>query len=482
MNPDKREILLKEVQKIQTARDIWWPFPGKQTQAFFSKADILLYGGAAGGGKTDLMLGCAIHNHLQSIIFRREYPQLKGIIERSQKIFNKIATYNSTQKIWRFPTDKSIEFGAVNRPGDENRYQGRAHDLKCFDEATHFPEDQFRFLMAWCRTAVEGQRTRVICASNPPTSAEGRWVEKYWAPWLDDKHTKPAEIGELRWFTQIGSEEVEVDSGEPFVHKGELIKPKSRTFISAHVEDNPFLMANGYRDTLQSLPDFLRRKMLFGDFKAGQQDHELQVIPTEWIILAQERWKNRRKPETEMSSLGVDVARGGNDRTILSPRYDNWFDLQIVYPGSGTPDGQYVASLVLQNTTENTNINVDVVGVGASVYDFIKDRMTNVFALSSAGGTEERDKTEQLTFVNNRALWWWRLREALDPVSNQEICLPDDRELMADLTATRWKLTARGIQMESKDDIKKRLGRSPDKGDSLVYAHVMQRHSFFGML
>jgi hypothetical protein len=443
---------------------------------------VLLYGGAAGGGKSDLMLGCAIHNHMNSILFRREYPQLKGIIERSQKLFNNRGNYNSTQKIWKFPNGKSIEFGAVNRPGDENRYQGRAHDLKCFDEATHFPELQFRFLMAWCRTAIEGQRTRVICASNPPTSSEGRWVEKYWAPWLDDKHIKPAEIGELRWFTQIGKEEVEVESGESFAHNGELIKPKSRTFISAHVEDNPFLMANGYRDTLQSLPDFLRRKMLFGDFKAGQQDHELQVIPTEWVLMAQERWKQRSKPDMEMTALGVDVARGGNDRTVLSARYANWFDMQIVYPGTGTPDGQHVASLVLQNSSKNTNINIDVIGVGASAYDFVKDIMPNVFALQSAGSSNDTDKTGQLSFVNNRALWWWKLREALDPVSNEEIALPDDRELMADLTATRWKLSARGIQMESKDEIHKRLGRSPDKGDSLVYAHVMQRYPFFGML
>jgi hypothetical protein len=69
-------------------------------------------------------------------------------------------------------------------------------------------------------------------------------------------------------------------------------------------------------------------------------------------------------------------------------------------------------------------------------------------------------------------MWWWRLREALDPTSGQDLCLPPDPELRVDLCAPTWHLTARGIQVESKDEIIARLGRSPDKGDSLVYAHA----------
>ncbi len=85
------------------------------------------------------------------------------------------------------------------------------------------------------------------------------------------------------------------------------------------------------------------------------------------------------------------------------------------------------------------------------------------------------DRAKVLNFYNKRAEWWWRLREYLDPESGMDIALPPDRELLADLTAPRWELTPRGIKIELKDEIKKRIGRSPDKGDSLAYAFAKQK-------
>ena len=82
------------------------------------------------------------------------------------------------------------------------------------------------------------------------------------------------------------------------------------------------------------------------------------------------------------------------------------------------------------------------------------------------------DKSGQLGFVNSRAEWYWKLRESFDPANGMELAIPDDRELRVDLCTPRFKLTPRGIQIESKEDIIKRIGRSPDKGDSLVYAHA----------
>lgn len=84
--------------------------------------------------------------------------------------------------------------------------------------------------------------------------------------------------------------------------------------------------------------------------------------------------------------------------------------------------------------------------------------------------------------MNSRAEWYWSLREALDPGSGQDLALPPDPELRADLCAPTWRLTARGIQVEGKDDISTRLGRSPDKGDSLVYAHAIRTVPGQGLL
>lgn len=468
----------------------WKPFPGPQTMAYFCLADILFYGGSAGGGKTDLLLGIARNEHHRSVIFRRVFPSLRGIIDRSRQIYlqdpeTPEGGYNEQLHRWKLKDGRQIEFGSLQYDKNVTDWQGQPHDLYGFDEITEFSEAQFRFVTGWNRTTRPGQRCRVIATGNPPTDSDGEWVIRFFAPWLDENHPNPAQPGELRWFTTVEGKDVEMPNGDPVQIEGEWVTPKSRTFIPARVQDNPTLMASGYIATLQALPEPLRSKMLYGDFRAGREDNAYQIIPTEWVRLAQERWKEREKPTTPMTSLGVDVARGGKDKTSMFPRYGNWFGEAWTYPGKATPDGPAVAGLVLQNATPGAVINVDVIGVGSSVYDFLKDLpgMT-VMPINGAARSDATDKSGVLGFVNLRAENWWKFREALDPASGQDIALPPDTELKADLCAPTWKLTARGILVEPKDCgkaisnertccIKHRIGRSPDKGDAAVYAHAV---------
>ena len=382
-------------------------------------------------------------------------------------------SFNESLFRWKFDDGVQIKFASIQYEKDVRDYQGQPHDFYGFDEITEFTEGQFRFVTGWNRSTRPGQRCRVIATGNPPTDPEGEWILKYWGPWLDSTHPNPAQHGELRWFTTIDGKDIEVENGKPFLYKGETIQPKSRTFILALLGDNPALRDTGYRATLQALPEPLRSKMLFGDFKAGSEDHIWQIIPSEWIRLAQERWRARKKPTTPLSALGVDVARGGKDKTIMAPRYDNYYDELLSFPGSATPDGQAVAGQVKIALNGNTTarVNIDIIGVGSSPYDFTKSFHKETYPMNSSTGTDERDKSKQLGFVNSRAQWWWQFREALDPSSGQDIALPaDDRELAVDLCAPRWKLTPRGIQVEAKDEIKARIGRSPDKGDAVVYS------------
>jgi hypothetical protein len=486
--------ILEKKRRQERKAKAWIPFPGPQTHALTSPADFLFYGGAAGGGKSDLILGAA-GGHKRSIIFRREYPQLKGIIDRSIEIYASDGRLTkSPVPLWELSGGRSIEFGAVQHPGDEKKYQGRAHDLKAFDEITHFVESQFRYLTGWRRSADPKQRTRVIATGNPPTDTDGEWIIRFWAPWLDKTHPKPALPGELRWFTTVAGKDIEVANALPFVlvKKGEdhelvydfdpkdyratdVIRPLSRTFIPARVEDNPAYMASGYMATLQALPEPFRSKMLYGDFAAGQDDDIWQAIPTAWVDAAQIRWRER-KAEGPLSSVGVDVARGGRDQTIITLRHGNFFKPQLCYPGSSTPDGESVAQLALAARAGwPCPVNVDVIGVGASVFDCLKRHIGNsTVGLNGAEATDALDKSGQLRFVNRRAEWYWKLRESLDPANGMDLAIPDDRELRVDLCAPRFKLTVRGIQIESKDDIIKRIDRSPDKGDSLVYAHAIK--------
>jgi hypothetical protein len=82
-----------------------------------------------------------------------------------------------------------------------------------------------------------------------------------------------------------------------------------------------------------------------------------------------------------------------------------------------------------------------------------------------------KDMSGELGFINKRAASWWRLRELLDPANKPTLALPPDDELTGDLTSPKWRITSTGkIQIEAKEEAKKRIGRSPDAGDAVVYA------------
>lgn len=448
----------------------WVPIPGPQTDALHNEADVLFYGGAAGGGKSDLLIGAALTRHIRSIIFRREGTQLQGIFQRMEEILGSRDGFNAQDRIWR--TDQRIiEFGSCPNLGDEIRYQGRPHDLIGFDEITHFLESQFRFLMGWARTVATEQRVRVICTGNPPTNTDGQWVIDYWAPWLNKDHPNPAQPGELRYFATIDGKDVEMESGETFIHEGETITPQSRSFIPSRIQDNVFLMETGYMASLQALPEPLRSAMLRGDFNIEGEDDPWQVIPTSWIRAAQARWLPKPSPGP-MTSMGLDPARGGQDETAIAMRHGNWIAPILAEDGARTPNGPSVAGLAVSHVRHNAPIHVDVIGIGSSVYDHLEHLDVHTVGINWANSSDETDKSEMLRFTNLRAQHWWRAREALDPASENEIALPPDDRLARDLASPRWKLSPRGVQIEAKDDTKKRIGRSPDRGDAVVLCFI----------
>lgn len=459
---------------LASDREIWRPLPGPQRQAFDSKADIVGYGGAAGGGKTDLACGLAITQHHRTMIIRREATQLTGIIDRLAELLGSRDGYNGQEKTWRVPLDVrpgrvQIEFGSTPNPGDETKYQGRPHDLLVFDEATNMLEHQVRFLMGWLRTTNPHQRCRALLTFNPPTTSEGRWVVSYFAPWLDPKHPNPAKPGELRWFTTINGQDVERPDGTPFEYEGEIIKPMSRTFIPSRVADNPYLAGTNYAATLNALPEPLRSQMLRGDFQAGMEDSPWQVIPTAWVDAAMDRWRPHDvKPE--MSCVGVDVARGGRDETVIARRHGNWYDEPIGLPGVQTPDGPSVAGQVLAATRNNAPVAIDVIGVGASPYDFLNGRGIQVMGVNVGERSEGTDQSGRLRFANLRAELWWKFREALDPTSNNGVALPRSSKLTADLCAPLWSVRSGVIHVESREEIVKRIGRSPDYASAYLLA------------
>ena len=246
---------------------------------------------------------------------------------------------------------------------------------KGFDEITEFTETQYLFITGWNRSTDPDQRVRVVVTGNPPSDDVGTWVLRRWAPWLDPKHPNPAEPGELRWYATIDGEEQEFPDGGMKEIDGEKVFPKSRTFIPASLADNPYYAhSSQYIATLQSLPEPLRSQLLYGDFSASISEDAWQAIPTRWVRLAQQRWVDSgklAKQDDFISAVGVDPSRGGMDFTAVAHRYGVWFDEVTKIHARVAKDGPKVAEQVRKSLKGKTLgiINVDVIGIGASVFD-----------------------------------------------------------------------------------------------------------------
>lgn len=455
---------------------IWMPQVGPQMEALNSKADIIFFGGSAGGGKSELLLGASLTTQEHSIIFRRQAVQLTGMEERMTKLLGSREGYNSQTGLWRLPKGKILEFGSVKEPDDWLKYQGRPHDGKFFDEITHFLESQFRVLIGWMRSDNPKVQQRVICAGNPPTTSEGEWVIRYWAPWLDPLHPNKAKSGELRWYiTDADGKDQEVPGPEPVLVKGEEMVPKSRTFIRSSVEDNLYLMKTGYKSVLQSLPEPLRSQMLKGDFGAGRSDPAWQLIPTEWIKAAQARWV-KKEVKGPMTAMGLDIARGGDDNTIAARRHGSWFDELRGVPGVVTTDGPKAAAFAVPLIRNRCPVCIDAIGVGGAALDFLQQLGVLCVPVVGSSASTSTDKTANLRMRNKRAEMYWALREALDPTAEDPIALPPDPELLVELAAVRYKVVSMGkfsaILCRDKDEIKEAIGRSPDKGDAVAMTFV----------
>lgn len=243
-----------------------------------------------------------------------------------------------------------------------------------------------------------------------------------------------------------------------------------------NVFDNPWIDRASAQAFVDDYPDAAREQEIWGKYIDGG-DESFRVIPRAWVELAVKRHKTHSKPEGFPDVLGIDVARGGKDKTVLTPRWGNYFE-QLAVPGSQTPDSDSVATLAVPFLGPDTTANIDIVGVGTGPYDRIRDIHPRTVALNGAavvkvGGEKSTDSTGHLTFRNLRAEMYWALREALDPVKGKNLAIPDDLELIEDLCAPMWKLTQSGIQIKAKEEIAKDLGRSPDKGDSLVYGNFV---------
>jgi hypothetical protein len=452
---------------------LWLPNPGPQTDAFHCDADELFYGGSAGGGKSDLLMGLALTAHQSSLLLRRTNKEASKFIKRLEEICGSREGWNGQLATLIRPDGRIIETGGCQMEEDKQKYKGDPHDLIGFDEVSDFSETQFRFIKGWNRSSKKGQRVRVVCAGNPPTRPEGMWVIKYWAPWLDPTYPKPAKEGELRWFTTILGKDTEVDGPGPHVIPGEPkpITARSRTFIRAKLEDNPDLEDQNYDAVLAQLPAGLREAYRDGRFDVPLQDDLMQVIPTSWIMAAEARWHEEGGRGARMTAIALDPAGQGEDAAAIARRHGMWFARVIEINGAEKADGSAMAALTLSHRRDGAGIVVDVGGGYASgVLERFKDNEVDAVRFNGSNSSSGKAVNTGLSFSNKRAEAYWRLREALDPdqPDGSSVALPHDPLLRAELAAPRYSVGPNGVRIEAKDDIRERLGRSPNRADAVA--------------
>lgn len=207
---------------------------------------------------------------------------------------------------------------------------------------------------------------------------------------------------------------------------------------------------------------------VLGEFHSSDED---AVIPLEWVEAAVERWRDwddRDRPKGTHIVAGVDVADAGGDDTVIAPRFGRFVD-QLRRSHHEDPmqtTGRVVA--VLEPFASGRAV-VDGIGVGAGVHPRLREQGYDAVAFIASQGTDLVDRSGEFRFINKRSAAWWTMRELLDPQYEENIGLPDDDLLIGDLTAPKWRVTSNGrIQVESKDEIRSRIGRSTDSADAVI--------------
>lgn len=217
------------------------------------------------------------------------------------------------------------------------------------------------------------------------------------------------------------------------------------------------------------------------------------VIPLSWVEYAMDRWddwntgrhgKDGRilvQPRTQPPGrrvIGVDVARSimAGDRSVVAVRQGNVLARMSEFR---TDDTMAIVDAVLPElNSPHAIVVVDTVGVGAGVFDRLKrlkrisSHVATVVPFTASAQSGRTDITGKYRFRNDRCAAWWNMREMLDPSRGSQICLPRDEQLLVELTSPRWSMldASATIVVESKDDLRKRLKRSPDKADAVIQA------------
>ena len=260
---DELDNLPKAVREdLQDRKVLFHPNEGPQTEFLAAGEKDVLYGGAAGGGKSFAMIVdplryCHKKAH-RALILRRSMPELREMIDKSRELYPQAfpgAKFREVEKLWNFPSGAKIEFGFLERDADVYRYQGQAYSWIGFDEITHLPtEFSWNYLASRLRTTDPEIQTYLRCTANPGGVG---------ATWVKRRYIEPSE------------------SNTSFTGTDGL----TRKFIPAKLADNPYLANDGvYEQMLKSLPPIQRRQLLEGNWEVAEGAAFVEFDPNVHVI------------------------------------------------------------------------------------------------------------------------------------------------------------------------------------------------------
>lgn len=313
MNPRQRRRVPMAFQQTEPIK----PQPGPQESFLGSPADIAIFGGAAGGGKTYSLLMEASRyvgiGQFAAVIFRRTYPEVTapgGLWPESMRIYPLLrAQPNGSDLSWTFPSGAVVRFGHLQYSTDVLKWLGAQIALIGFDQLETFSGDQFWYMFSRNRSMC-GIRPYIRATANPQPG----WLADFISWWIDQAsgYPIPERSGVLRWFVRRNDEIIWGDSPGPLEAEYGTI-PKSVTFIGAKLTDNPKLMQAdpGYLANLQAMPRIDRERLEKGNWSISNAENEWPPEFFERILF--DDWP--ADVQTYLRVMALDPSKGKEDAT-----------------------------------------------------------------------------------------------------------------------------------------------------------------------
>jgi hypothetical protein len=417
---------------------------------FERRHDRILYGGAMGGGKTYLI--CAL-----AILLARMYPGSRWAIVREthKKIIrNLIPTWdriapkefcdplNRADMFVQCANGSRIDFVAVYEKEDPelNAARGLEVDGIFCDEINEISERAFHILIT-----RKGRWTPRIAKKRPPEFLLGtcnptqEWPKGIWYDLWSQSRLK-----------------------EPFA------------YVPATIADNPHL-PDVYVESLKWLPEEIKKAVVDGNWDFA--DDPYQLVRSAWIVDALSR------PYQEgLTKLGLDVAYSekGDEQVFAEVKGNQLIDLRAMRGQSIPTTIDQVEAMLLTGNLRAPDVRIDGVGIGAGVVQGLRYKGYHVNNFQAGG--KSLIKHPVFRFANTRAEGWWRLRQGFDKDDPDHWHLSiapalkanrtfEFQRLVRDLITPRYSVDSeRTIKVESKKEIRKRIGKSPDYADALMMA------------